>query len=68
MVSRPPALAFARKGHRQRGQAATEVAVVAAVLAAALLLPWLEGESPAALLLGTLLALARSFESWLYLL
>lgn len=52
----------------QRGQAATEMALVSVVLAAALLLPWLEGESPAALLLGAVLGIARAFEAWLYLL
>ena len=36
----------------QQGQAMTEMLVAAVALAAALLLPWLEGESPANLLLG----------------
>lgn len=69
MVSRrSPVTASVGGRSHQRGQVATEVTVVAAALAAALLLPWVDGESPAALLLGTLLALARGFESWLYLL
>jgi hypothetical protein len=68
MVTRRVATDAGRGPRRQRGQAATEVVVVSVSLAAALLLPWLEGESPAALLLGTLLALARAFETWLYLL
>lgn len=53
---------------RQAGQATTEMVVVSVVLAAALLLPWLEGESPAALLLGAFVGIARAFEFWLYLL
>jgi hypothetical protein len=52
----------------QRGQAATEVLLVAIALAAALLLPWLEGESPASWLLGALLGVSRSFQRWLFLL
>lgn len=52
----------------QVGQVMTEALLVSLALAAALLLPWLEGQSPAALLLGTVLGLSRSFQAWLLLL
>lgn len=52
----------------QQGQAMTEMLVAAVALAAALLLPWLEGESPANLLLGAVVGVSRSFQSWLHLL
>jgi hypothetical protein len=50
------------------GQAATEALVVAVAIAAALCLPWIEGESPAALLFGALVGAARGFHQWLFLL
>ncbi len=52
----------------QAGQAMTETLVAALALAAALLAPWLGGESPAALLLGALVGVSRSFQAWLFLL
>lgn len=58
MSARPP----------QSGQAMTEMLVVSVALAAALLLPWLDGESPASWLLGALVGVSRSFQRWLFLL
>ena len=68
MVRRVPASRVPGRPCTQRGQAATEMAVVSAVLAAALLLPWLDGASPAELLLGAFVGIARAYEFWLYLL
>ncbi len=53
---------------RQYGQAMTETLLVSLAIAAALLVPWLEGESPAALLLGAVVGVSRSFQAWLFLL
>jgi hypothetical protein len=52
----------------QAGQAMTETLVATLAISAALLLPWLGGESPAALLLGALAGLSGSFQGWLFLL
>jgi hypothetical protein len=52
----------------QSGQAMTEMLVVSGALVAALLLPWLDGESPASWLLGALVGMSRSFQRWLFLL
>lgn len=51
-------------GRRQRGQAATEYVLVAAIVAAALCLPWAGGEAPAVRLLAALAAALRSFDFW----
>lgn len=63
-----PAARLASPMVRQRGQVATEFLLVVVVLAAALCLPWLAGESPATLLLGALVGLSRAFQHWLSLL
>lgn len=42
-----------------------EVAVVTLVVTLALCTPWMDGESPAELLLGSLAALTGSFIDWL---
>ena len=52
-------------GPRARGQASVEFALVTVSLAAALLLPWVGGSSPAGWLLGAVVAAARSFPAWL---
>ena len=52
----------------QTGQAMTETLLATLAIAAALLLPWFGGESPAALLLGALVGVSRSFQTWLFLL
>ncbi len=52
----------------QAGQAMTETLVVALAIAAALLLPWLDGEAPASLVFGALAGLSGSFQAWLFLL
>jgi len=46
----------------------TETLVATLAIAAALLAPWLGGESPAALLLGAVVGVASSFQGWLFLL
>lgn len=51
-----------------RGQAMTEMLVVVTALTTALLAPWIDGESPASLLLGAFLGLSRAFTHWLALL
>lgn len=51
-------------GRHQRGQALAEYALVAAIVAAALCLPWAGGEAPAARLLAALSGALRSFEYW----
>jgi len=53
---------------RQCGQAMTETLLASLAIAAALLLPWLEGESPVALLLGALRGISVAFQTWLFLL
>jgi hypothetical protein len=45
-----------------------EFALVAAVLVAAMLLPWPEGLSPAEWLLGAIVAAARDYPAWLAIL
>ncbi len=55
-------------GLRQSGQALTETLLASVAIAAALLLPWVDGEAPAALLLGAMAGISRSFQAWLYLL
>jgi len=52
----------------QSGQAMTETLAVALAIAAALLLPWLDGEAPASLVLGALAGMSLSFQAWLFLL
>jgi len=52
----------------QAGQAMTETLVATLAIAAAVLSPWLGGESPAALLLGALVGVSSSFQAWLFLL
>jgi hypothetical protein len=52
----------------QVGQAMTETLVATLAIAAALLVPWLGGESPAALLLGAVVGVSSSFQGWLFLL
>jgi hypothetical protein len=52
---------------RPRGQAMTECLVVAVILCAALLLPWVGGESPAALLFGAFTGISRNFVHFLAL-
>ncbi len=52
----------------QAGQAMTETLVATLAIAAALLAPWLGGESPAALLLGAVAGVSSSFQAWLFLL
>jgi hypothetical protein len=49
----------------QAGQASVEFVVIATALAAALLLRWADGLSPAELLLGVLLDAAASVSAWL---
>ena len=49
----------------QYGQATVEFTIVAAVVVAALCLPWAGGEAPAARLLRALTASLRSFEYWI---
>lgn len=56
------------KPRMQLGQASVEFALVSASLAAALLLPWARGLSPAEWLLGAIVAAARDFPSWLAIL
>ena len=53
---------------RQLGQASVEFALVAAVLVAAMLLPWAGGFSPAEWLLGAIVAAARDYPAWLAIL
>ena len=50
---------------RLRGQATVEFVLLAAVLCAALLIPWADGLSPAEWLLGAIVAAARGFTGWL---
>jgi hypothetical protein len=45
-----------------------EFALVAAVLVAAMLLPWFGGLSPAEWLLGAIVAAARDYPAWLAIL
>jgi hypothetical protein len=52
----------------QLGQASVEFALVSASLAAALLLPWAGGLSPAEWLLGAIVEAARDFPAWLAIL
>lgn len=52
----------------EAGQAMTETLLATLAIVAALLSPWLGGESPAALLLGALVGVSRSFQGWLFLL
>ena len=52
----------------QVGQAMTETLLATLAIAAALLSPWLDGESPAGLLLGSLAGVSRAFQQWLFLL
>ena len=52
----------------QAGQAMTETLLASLALAAALLLPWLDGESPAACCSARVRGLSRSFQAWLFLL
>ena len=52
----------------QLGQASVEFALVAAVLVAAMLLPWFGGLSPAEWLLGAIVAAARDYPAWLAIL
>ena len=56
-----------RISRRLGGQAVTEALVAALAIAAALCLPWLDGESPAGLLLGALVGAARAFQHWSFL-
>ncbi len=53
---------------RQFGQASVEFALLAAVLVAAMLLPWSGGLSPAEWLLGAIVAAARDYPAWLAIL
>lgn len=46
----------------------TENLLATLAIATALLSPWLDGESPVALLFGALIGLSRSFQGWLFLL
>ncbi|MFO1427981.1 MAG: hypothetical protein U1F11_13615 [Steroidobacteraceae bacterium] len=66
----PPAPGKRRMQHAQRvrGQAMVEALVVIVLVSAALLLPWLDGESPAVLLLRAMLAVSRGYATWLALL
>jgi len=57
-----------RAPRRQLGQASVEFALVAAVLIAAMLLPWPGGMSPAEWLLGAIVAAARDFPAWIAIL
>ena len=57
-----------RGSRRQLGQASVEFALVAAVLVAAMLLPWPEGLSPAEWLLVAIVAAARDYPAWLAIL
>ena len=57
-----------RAPRRQLGQASVEFALVAAVLVAAMLLPWARGLSPAEWLLGAIVAAARYYPAWLAIL
>jgi hypothetical protein len=52
----------------QLGQASVEFALVSASLAAALLLPWAGGLSPAEWLLGAIVEAAGDFPAWLAIL
>ena len=54
-----------RAPRTQLGQASVEFALVAAVLVAAMLLPWFGGLSPAEWLLGAIVAAARDYPAWL---
>ena len=56
-----------RISRRLAGQAVTEALVAALAIAAALCLPWLDGESPAGLLLGALVGASRAFQHWIFL-
>ncbi len=67
MKPRAPALGAGIR-FRHGGQAATEFVLVSLALAAALCLPWLAGESPASLLLGSVVGLSRAFQHWISLL
>lgn len=49
---------------RCRGQTSVEFALIAALLVAALCLPWADGLSPAEWLLGAVLDAARTTASW----
>jgi len=57
-----------RGSRRQLGQASVEFALVAAVLVAAMLLPWPGGLSPAEWLLGAIVSAARDYPAWLAIL
>jgi hypothetical protein len=50
---------------RSTGQATVEALVVAVILAAALLVPWLDGDSPAALLADAFAGASQGFFYWL---
>jgi hypothetical protein len=50
---------------REQGQAMVEVVAVTLVVTLALCTPWMDGESPAERLLGSLAALTGSFIDWL---
>lgn len=49
----------------QRGQASVEFVVIASSLVAALCLPWADGLSPAAWLLGVVVDAAAAMPMWL---
>jgi len=49
----------------QAGQASVEFTVIAASLAAALWVPWLDGLSPAEWLLGAMVEAAAAIPAWL---
>jgi len=53
---------MSRPRRRERGQALTEYALVAAALVAALFAPWLGGKAPFGALLEALDVYLRSFE------
>jgi hypothetical protein len=57
-----------RRRDAQAGQAMTETLLATLAIAAALLAPWLDGESPAGLLFGALVGVSRAFQGWLFLL
>jgi hypothetical protein len=52
---------------RAAGQASTEAAVLILVLGSALLLPWVDGASPAELLLRAFVGASQTFIFWLSL-
>lgn len=50
---------------RESGQAMVEVAVITLLLTLALCSPWVDGRSPASLLLSTIASLSAAHVDWL---